>query len=255
VAGSPPPDDPLAAHFAGKRRWARFSADTSVGLQGNGATFEARLLDLSRGGFLAAIEDPAFYADAAEDGLALVHARFPEGVRVRFPETGIERRAQIVRLTPHGEGGIALGCRFDEALTGSEAVRLGVAAAESGHPEATAAVLSGEPRARPPISVLLFAGADHVAGPYAMGRILGIGERAVDVAFVGDRDAVLTDLAEGPVQAAFVRGTTRLWEGTLDIAACTVEDGRQSGSGPLRLRLMAESSWGRRVTKHVRRRG
>lgn len=120
-----PPDDPLRARFTGKRRWLRMPGDQPVELRAQKTGFSGRILDLSRGGLRVAVQDPAFY-DASADGLTLVMQRFPRGATVRFVEEGIARRVRIVRITPHQGLWLALGCEFEKALTGGEAVRLGV---------------------------------------------------------------------------------------------------------------------------------
>lgn len=122
----PPPDDPLRALFAGKRRWIRMPGAHPVELRSCKNGFTGRILDLSRGGLRVAVKDPAFY-EGADDGLALVLRRFPRGATIRFVDEGIARRVRIVRITPHEGMWLSLGCEFEKALTGGEAVRLGVA--------------------------------------------------------------------------------------------------------------------------------
>ena len=122
----PPPNDPLHARFAGKRRWIRMPGDHAIEVRGRKTGFSGQVLDLSRGGLRIAVKDPAFY-EGAEDGLTLVMSRFPRGATIRFVSEGVARRVRIVRITPHQGLWLALGCEFEKALTGGEAVRLGVA--------------------------------------------------------------------------------------------------------------------------------
>jgi hypothetical protein len=122
----PPPDDPLHALFSGKRRWIRMPGEHPVELRGRKSGFTGRILDLSRGGLRVAVKDPLFY-EGGENGLALVLRRFPRGATIRFVDEGIARRVRIVRITPHQGMWLSLGCEFEKALTGGEAVRLGVA--------------------------------------------------------------------------------------------------------------------------------
>jgi len=121
----PPPDDPLRALFAGKRRWIRMPGDHPVELRSLKNGFSGQVLDLSRGGLRVAIKDPAFY-EGAENGLALVMRRFPRGATIRFVSQGIAHRVRIVRITPHQGVWLSLGCEFEKALSGGEAVRLGL---------------------------------------------------------------------------------------------------------------------------------
>jgi len=121
-----PPDDPLHARFTGKRRWIRMPGNHPVEVRGRRQGFTGTVLDLSRGGLRVAVKDPTFY-EGTEDGLALVMRRFPRGATIRFVDEGIARRVRIVRITPHEGLWLCLGCEFEKALSGGEAVRLGVA--------------------------------------------------------------------------------------------------------------------------------
>jgi len=123
---NPPTNDPLHARFSGKRRWIRMPGQHPVELRGRKQGFTGQILDLSRGGLRVAVKDPTFY-EGTEDGLALVMRRFPRGATIRFMDEGIARRVRIIRITPHEGLWLSLGCEFEKALTGGEAVRLGVA--------------------------------------------------------------------------------------------------------------------------------
>ena len=127
----PPPDDPLRALFAGKRRWIRMPGEHPVEVRGRKTGFTGRVLDLSRGGLRIAVKDPTFY-EGTDDGLTLVMRRFPRGATIRFVDEGIARRVRIVRITPHQGMWLALGCEFEKALSDGEAVRLGVASESFG---------------------------------------------------------------------------------------------------------------------------
>jgi hypothetical protein len=121
----PTPDDPLRRHLSGKRRWIRMPAEHPVELRSRKVAFAGLVLDLSRGGLRVVVEDPAFY-EGSDDGLALVLRRFPRGATIRFVDEGIARRIRIVRIMPHKERCLSMGCAFEKALTEGEAVRLGV---------------------------------------------------------------------------------------------------------------------------------
>ena len=127
----PPPNDPLRRHLSGKRRWMRVPAEHPVELRSRKIGFAGQVLDLSRGGLRVVVEDPAFYA-GSDDGLALVVRRFPRGATIRFVDEGIARRIRIVRIMPHKEIHLSLGCAFEKTLSEGEAIRLGVGSDSAG---------------------------------------------------------------------------------------------------------------------------
>lgn len=223
---SPPPDDPLAAIFAGKRDFLRIPSGRLATVEGAGGVFAARILDLSHGGVLFAVDDPEFYAEEA-DGLGLVERAFPEGLEVTFLAESLRLPAAVVRITPHDEGRVALGCRFAQTLTPEEAVLLGVRAADVDHPEALMGKLPYVARPEKPVSLLLFTGESvaEAGGPRSLGRVTAVGMRVLEALVLAPTlppSGLVQALVPLPLAAALVRGVDRLWEGPVDLFECRV---------------------------------
>jgi hypothetical protein len=126
--------------LTGKRRSKRVPRQIDVRLTGkSGDKFQARTIDISRGGMLVELTDPAFAASGAEgaagDGggagfvaLAMhVSSEFADGIKVHFGALRVRSRAQVVRLvTRIQDMAFLLGCRFTSDLTPTECRLLGL---------------------------------------------------------------------------------------------------------------------------------
>ncbi|MHC5010426.1 MAG: PilZ domain-containing protein, partial [Planctomycetota bacterium] len=107
-----PPDDPLRAHFSGKRKWERIPCLREVVVEGVTGNFDGIVSDISEGGALLEVTTPTFYEAEQSDGFSLVHREFPNGLVIHFKDSGVRVEADVVRITPEGGHGLSLGCRF-----------------------------------------------------------------------------------------------------------------------------------------------
>jgi hypothetical protein len=121
--------------LSGKRRSQRIPRQIDARLIGTkGEKYRARTIDLSRGGMLVELTDPAFLETAAEDhgqrfaAIAnLMSTQFADGMKVHFGSVRIRSKAQVVRLvTRISDMAFLLGCRFVPDLTDSECWQLGL---------------------------------------------------------------------------------------------------------------------------------
>ena len=243
-----PLEDPLLALFTGKRQWIRVPSAHEVSVQGEGGPYGGRVLELSRGGVCLILEDNQFY-ETGVDGFAFVVQRFPEGAVIRFTSRDLVRSARVIRITLHDSVWLALGCQFETPLEPWEAVLLGIAAEEAETPEATAPRLTWAARADRPVSVLLHVPRRELAGPYAVARVLGAGDRALDLIVPGSPEGVAMQLAPEGLNGSVVLGRRLLWEGPLRLVACeAIEDvGRITTGELVRARVLASESLGTRV--------
>jgi len=249
-----PIDDPLHALFTGKREWLRVPASHAVTVRGEGGPYTGRVLEISRGGVRLILEDSLFY-ETGVDGFAFVVQRFPDGATVHFEEQDLVRRVRIIRITLHENTWLCLGCKLEPSLSPGEAVRLGVAAAESESPEAMAPGLGWAARGDRPVSLLLRVRQRGLAGPYAVAPLLAAGTQALDLILPGKPNRVAENLAQDGLGGSVMLGRRRLWEGDLRLVACAAVEA--NGAGPqVRLRLLTEDAIGTRVHRvlHVARR-
>ena len=218
----------------------------AVRLQGAGPDwYAAQTVDLSRGGILVAVTDVGFRTREDQDGVSLVEERFPRGLEVAFVDTGVVRAAKVVRATLQRGAHLALGCEFAEPLTKADALALGIVAGESGVPEALAPVLSFVPRAGVPLSLVMLGASENVVGPFALGRVLAVGERTIEAAFAKPPEDVVASCRVEPFNALLVIGRERLWSGRGTLVAC-----RPAADGST-IRVLAEGALGRAVRRRV----
>jgi hypothetical protein len=142
--------------LTGKRRSPRTRRQIDALLEGSsGEVFRARTIDVSRGGMLVELVDPAFTEVGSGDGAmrlvslaARVSAEFAEGLKVRLGDAR-PRAAEVVRLvTRIQDMAFLLGCRFTPELSVKECRLYGVAA--GGDETQVEAVLSVPLHATPP---------------------------------------------------------------------------------------------------------
>jgi len=104
-----------------------------VEVRGETGCFKARALDFSSGGVLISLTDAEFAPPSAHDQVVNFTRRLGEefggGMTVRFPDSGIELPAEVVRLTERLEEQqvqVVIGCHFRRELTFDECERLGI---------------------------------------------------------------------------------------------------------------------------------
>jgi len=212
-----------------------------------GTCYSGTVVDLSRSGVLVALDDPAF-AVQDRNGMELVLERFPDGVGVIFPELDMERYATIVRVTLQDQDHLGLGCAFSELLGLKDALRLGIVAAESDFPEACLDVLPLVPSGRGAVSVIVLESADGThLGPFAIGPVVGAGDRVLEAFLPRYVEDLADGCAEGAVRTAVAVGTRRLWEGAARLVA--VEDANGQGT---RVRFLADEPFGNVFRRHLR---
>lgn len=175
---SPPSTDPLLALFSGKRRWARVPACRDVRVVATGGAFRGHTLDVSGGGALIQITDPAFYRDD-RDAFGLVEGLTPTGeVEVSFLRDAVQAPAEVVRITVGRDGHVGLGARFERALDESDRVRLAALPVEvSRDPLVDEAHHPLKPARRGPY--LMIYTAPVAGGPRYVAPVLGIGQRTI----------------------------------------------------------------------------
>jgi hypothetical protein len=110
--------------LSGKRRTPRRRRSIGVRCVGAaGRTFACQTVDISAGGMLVQITDPAFLPlDVPVDIFpfaARVGEVFPDGMDVVFGEGAVTVRATVVRLVakPGQQPLLQLGCRFESGLS------------------------------------------------------------------------------------------------------------------------------------------
>lgn len=131
VAGTPL--DP--GLFSGKRRSPRRRRTLSVDVSEPGGTvYEARTVDVSRGGMLLEFVDEKLKAPSDPAMLVGFASRlmtmFPTGMQTVFGSGAVRTHAAVVRLVSSGSTAspILLGCRFDEPLNDVDCKLLGIEA-------------------------------------------------------------------------------------------------------------------------------
>lgn len=245
-ADSPSSADPLHAHFMGRRAWHRVECGHEVRLRGVGeADFAGETVDLSRGGALLAVTDPAFSAPD-RDGMSLVEEHFPNGVEILFPVHGIARQAKIVRATLQRGAHLALGCAFEDVFAPKEALQLGIVGGETGVAEALASSLPYLPRPGVALSLVLEGVTEAVVGPLALGPVSALGERTIEARLSRSADAIIDACANVPVGLQLVVGRDEVWSGRGTLVACS-----DDGDG-CRVRLVAGTEFTRAVLKRMK---
>jgi len=130
VAGTPL--DP--GLFSGKRSAPRKRRTLVVDAKGpSGQVFAGKTVDVSRGGMLLELTDPAFRSVSAHSDLVGFASRiattFPTGMDVSFGEGAVRARAHVVRVLAGGAAStLLLGCRFEPPLEILDCRLLGVEA-------------------------------------------------------------------------------------------------------------------------------
>jgi hypothetical protein len=219
-----PPDDPLRALFSGKREHERIRYDRPVNVLGHDRKYVGLLVDLSEGGALLSIVDPAFYAEHEDnpDGLTLVQRAFPDGLSVDFGIESLSEQAQVVRITAEEDGSLSLGCKFEEPLSPAKAVVLGVRAARvGGDDEAARLDRFAGPGLR--VHTFLYEEDGAIAGPRSVVRTLAVGPQSLlghQAAPNGSLLEAARPLAGVTLKAVVKRGTSPLWESLVELVAC-----------------------------------
>ena len=111
----------------------RFRQILDIRVEGNGGTFLARTVDLSRTGILLKLQDRGFATPEQEGDLKLysdlVLGHFGPRMLISFGSDALRRRASVVRVAwrnHRGKNTILVGCRFHRPLTAQTCVLLGV---------------------------------------------------------------------------------------------------------------------------------
>ena len=119
--------------LSGKRQSPRRRQAVAVRCVGvAGCAFKGRTVDISRGGALVEITDPAFLPVEERGELIAFAARvgtmFPEGIGIYFADGSVQARGVVVRLearqgrAPH----VLMGCKFDAPLADLDCGLLGL---------------------------------------------------------------------------------------------------------------------------------
>ena len=116
-----------------KRRGQRASVTVEVSIQGTSDTYSAQTVDISRTGALLWITDEKFLANGDAANMVLyserVAAELGDGMLIRFGSEGVERQAEVVRVTRKGlsdSSPMLVGCRFAEILEDDDFGRIGI---------------------------------------------------------------------------------------------------------------------------------
>jgi hypothetical protein len=193
----PAADDPLRAFLSGKRGSERHPCHVPVLLEGALAPVAGTAFDLSAGGALVEISEPAFLeaegGGGAQAYLELLTLHTQAGLQVSFPGHATRVTATVVRWTASAEEQAAsrVGLRFARALTPAEltALRSGVPTSE----RETAAdwdsdvALPYVPRRGTALQVLVFRALHPEFGPVVAGRALGVGPAGLALRMDGGR--------------------------------------------------------------------
>lgn len=135
VAGGPAEGSEAVpwSDFFGKRRSERHALGLNAIVEGARGTYGAVVHDLSRGGVLLEIRDPAFAARGEADDLlryaARVASALGRGFRLRVGDVVAAPLLRVVRMAAAVERDRAtnlLGCRFERPLTAEECETLGL---------------------------------------------------------------------------------------------------------------------------------
>lgn len=237
---APPPagTDPLLAFLSGKRQGERFPCHVPAVLEGRLAPVAATLLDVSQGGGLLHIDEPAFVEAEREGGtqayLELLSVHAGGGLTLALPD-GLRLGTEVVRWTA-GEAGqdvSRIGVRFARTLTPDELaqVRRGVGATPAAR-AASAAAADGDaalpalrrlplaPRRGALLQVLAFRALMPEAGPLVAGRALGADRDALAVRIEGERPLVEVAglLAGHRLLVTLQERGLPLWESIADVA-------------------------------------
>ncbi len=123
----------LRRHFTGKRDGYRSRVDVAVLVQGRGAQFEAKAVDLSRSGILLKITDARFAPAGRSIGLVEYCRRimtyFKQGLNLQFFGGALSRAATPIRVANQSLGveePLLLACRFATPLDGPACALFGL---------------------------------------------------------------------------------------------------------------------------------
>jgi hypothetical protein len=119
--------------FFGKRRSERYDLRLNAIVEGARGTYRAVVHDVSRGGVLLEIRDPAFAAPGEAEDLLRYAARVAfalgRGFRLRVGKELATPLLRVVRMAAAVERDLArnlLGCRFERPLTAEECAAIGL---------------------------------------------------------------------------------------------------------------------------------
>lgn len=190
-------DDPLRAFLSGKRASERHPCHVPVQLEGALAPVAGTAYDLSEGGALIEIDEPAFLeaegGGGAQAYLELLTLHSQAGMQVSFPGHATKVTASVVRWTASAaeEERSRVGLRFTRLLTPTElaALRSGVPTA---HPAPQASddgdlALPYVPRRGASLQVLVFRALHPEYGPVVAGTALGVGPAGLALRMDGRR--------------------------------------------------------------------
>lgn len=195
-------DDPLRAFLSGKRLSERHACHVPAVLEGALAPVAATLLDVSHGGALVQIDEPAFLEAESGAGvqayLDLLSHHASRGLRLAFPGHAFAVGASVVRWTPgSGPDDVSrVGLRFDRVLGDEEltALRTGTPAATPAEAhvaeEAAPRLLPYAPRRGAVLQALVFRALRPEAGPVIAGATLGVGPEALALRVPGRRPLI-----------------------------------------------------------------
>jgi hypothetical protein len=179
--------DPLRVFLSGKRSAKRHALEVPVTLGGAQGSLAAHTVDLSAGGVLLRIADPALGPEPRGfDVISRVDSHLGGGFDVVFPADQIVLEAEVVRLAiPPGEpDSLYVGARWCHPPTTEQLAALGI---DERHLSRGMPLddLPYEPRAHQATSVLVTDALSGAAGPCFAGTVVGLGPRALSLCVVG----------------------------------------------------------------------
>jgi hypothetical protein len=192
----PTADDPLRAFLSGKRGSERHPCHVAVELQGTLAAVSGIAFDLSEGGALVEINEPAFLeaegGGGAQAYLELLTLHSQNGLQVAFPGHVTRVDATVVRWTAGTDEQQAsrVGLSFARPLTPTE-----LAALRTGVPTASDDTLNADgeldlpfvPRRGAALQVLVFRALHPEYGPVVAGAALRAGPGGLSLRMDGSR--------------------------------------------------------------------
>ncbi|MFM8979494.1 MAG: PilZ domain-containing protein [Planctomycetia bacterium] len=243
----------LQAMFDGKRASERFPCHVTALLDGTRGSAPCTLADISTGGALLRIDDPAFVRADAAGGPAAYYALLQEhaarGLLLSIPHRRLRVPCEAVRFIAGFAGGEAarVGVRFLAPLAPSEVANLcSGASLVPDQPPAPAAraplppAPTQVPAAGARLGGLVFHAAHAAWGPLAAGTLTGFDAQHALLRLPPGSDAarIAQRMANGPLTLCALESGRVLHESTVVLAALA-----PSADGSLTLTLASAAAW------------
>jgi hypothetical protein len=233
--------DQLDALLSGKRLSRRRDVEMPVRIKAVRREFEALARDLSEGGVLLEVshEELAGAPGAAlgpAEQFDLIETHFRDSFDVQFTRQGVVVETTLVRMSvrPEAPNAVYFGCEFTHPLSEDLQSRLGVPIPHVGVPAWNKVPhLKDLPPGMPeqPMHLLVFDGANNVAGPRYMGPIVAIGGDALVLRVENTScEDVTHGLAGRELRIQVMRGARTLWASAATLLATRFVDGPRQGA-------------------------